>query len=146
MLNGFAPPEVIAARVADLEALGVRAVHHPADLRDPAQIAALVEATVTTFGGPDILVNNAVVRSFAPIEDFDPAAWDEALAVNLSAPFHTIRLALRGMKARGWGRIVNLASIYGMFATVDRVDYVTTKTALIGLTRAVALEVARTGV
>ena len=146
MLNGFAPPEVIAARVAELEALGVRAAHHPADLRDPAQIAALVEATATTFGGPDILVNNAVVRSFAPIEEFDPAAWDDALAVNLSAPFHAIRLTVGGMKARGWGRIVNLASIYGMFATVDRVDYVTTKTALIGLTRAVALEVARTGV
>jgi 3-hydroxybutyrate dehydrogenase len=103
-----------------------------------------VEATRATHGGPDILVNNAVVRYFGAVENFDPAQWEEALAVNLSAPFHTIRLALPGMRATGWGRIVNLASIYGMMATVNRIDYVTTKTALIGLTRTVALEVART--
>ncbi|HEY8288240.1 MAG TPA: SDR family oxidoreductase [Acetobacteraceae bacterium] len=122
----------------------MRASHHGADLRQPSQIAELVEATHATHGGPDILVNNAVVRYFGAVENFDPAQWEEALAVNLSAPFHTIRLALPGMRATGWGRIVNLASIYGMMATVNRIDYVTTKTALIGLTRAVALEVART--
>lgn len=77
---------------------------------------------------------------------FAPDYWDEALAVNLSAPFHAIRLALPDMRAKNWGRIVNMASIYGMFATVNRIDYITTKTALIGLTRAVALEVARTGI
>lgn len=143
MLNGFGPADTIAARVAELEAIGVQAAYHGADLRQPAQIAELVQAS---WGGPDIVVNNAVVRSFGAIEDFDPAAWDEALAVNLSAPFHVIRLALPGMKARGWGRIVNLASIYSHFATVNRVDYITTKTALLGLTRAVALEVARTAI
>ncbi|MDR3537037.1 MAG: SDR family oxidoreductase [Acetobacteraceae bacterium] len=146
MLNGFAPQETIDARVADLRAMGVQADHHPADLREPAQVEALVQATGEAFGGPDILVNNAVVRHFGPVEDFAPAHWDEALAVNLSAPFHAIRHAIPRMKAQGWGRIVNMASIYGMFATVDRVDYITTKTALIGLTRAVALEVARTGI
>ena len=145
-LNGFAAAEVIEARLAELRALGVRAQYHGADLRQPAQIAELIETTQHGHGGLDILVNNAVVRYFGAVENFAPEHWDEALAVNLSAPFHTIRLALPGMKAKGWGRIVNMASIYGMFATVNRIDYITTKTALIGLTRAVALEVARTGI
>ena len=145
-LNGFASAEVIEARLTELRALSVRAQYHGADLRHPAQIAELIEITQHGHGGLDILVNNAVVRHFGAVENFAPEHWDEALAVNLSAPFHTIRLALPGMKAKGWGRIVNMASIYGMFATVNRIDYITTKTALIGLTRAVALEVARTGV
>lgn len=146
MLNGFASAGTIAARVADIEALGVRCAHHNADLRKPAEIADLVNATTTTFGGPDILVNNAVVRYFGATEDFNPEHWDEALAVNLSAPFHTTRLSLPVMKARGWGRIVNMASVYSWMATANRIDYVTTKTALLGMTRAVALEVARTNI
>lgn len=145
-LNGFAGPEVVDARLDELATLGVRARYHGADLRQPGQIAELIETTREAHCGLDILVNNAVVRSFGAVENFAPEQWDEALAVNLSAPFHAIRLALPGMKAKNWGRIVNMASIYGMFATVNRIDYVTTKTALIGLTRAVALEVARTGV
>ena len=91
-------------------------------------------------------MNNAVVRHFSPVEDFPPERWDEALAVNLSAPFHLIRLALPGMKARGWGRIINMASIYSTRAVADRIDYVTTKTAILGVTRAVAMETARTGI
>jgi 3-hydroxybutyrate dehydrogenase len=146
MLNGFAPAETVAARIAELQTLGVRAAHHAADLRHPGQIAELVADTGREFGGPDILVNNAVVRYFGAVENFAPEHWDEALAVNLSAPFHTIRLCLPAMKARNWGRIINMASIYGLFATVNRIDYITTKTALIGLTRAVALECARTGI
>jgi 3-hydroxybutyrate dehydrogenase len=146
MLNGFADPATIEARLEELAALGVHAEYHGADLRHPAQIAALVRAATQVFGALDIVVNNAVVRHFGAVENFAPEHWDEALAVNLSAPFHTIRLSLSGMKAKGWGRIVNMASVYGSFATVDRVDYITTKTALLGLTRAVALECARTGV
>ena len=137
---------MIEARLSELRDLGVRARYHGADLRQPGQIADLVETTRQDHGGPDILVNNAVVRAFGAVENFAPEQWDEALAVNLSAPFHAIRLALPGMKAKNWGRIINMASIYGVFATVNRIDYVTTKTALIGLTRAVALEVARTGI
>jgi 3-hydroxybutyrate dehydrogenase len=146
MLNGFADAATIDARLAELHELGVQAAYHGADLRDPAQIGELVQAATATHGSLDILVNNAVVRYFGAIENFSPEHWNEALAVNLSAPFHTIRLALPGMRASGWGRIVNMASIYGMFATVERVDYITTKTALIGLTRAVALEVARSDI
>ena len=113
-----------------------------ADLRNPAQIEAMVKAA----GPIDILVNNAVVRHTAPIERFAPENWDESISVNLSAAFHTIRLALPAMRSRGWGRIINFSSIYGQRGAANRVGYVTTKTALIGLTRTVALEVVGTGV
>jgi len=113
-----------------------------ADLRNVSEI----EAMMRFAGAVDILVNNAVVRHSSPIEQFSMDAWNESLAVNLSAAFHTIRLALPGMKARGWGRIINVSSIYGQRGAANRVGYVTTKTALIGLTRAIALEVTGTGV
>jgi 3-hydroxybutyrate dehydrogenase len=113
-----------------------------ADLRSPVEIEAMIQAA----GPIDILVNNAVVRHSALIENFGIERWDESLAVNLSAAFHTIRLALPAMKARGWGRIINISSIYGQRGAANRVGYVTTKTALIGLTRAVALETIGSGV
>jgi 3-hydroxybutyrate dehydrogenase len=141
VLNGFGDAQEIERKRRQLEQdHGVRTLHHGADLADPGQIAALVETAQRSFGAVDILINNAVVRYFAPLEKFKPEDWDRALAVNLSAAFHTSRLVLPGMRTRNFGRIVNIASIYGLFATVNRVDYVTTKTALIGFTRAVALE------
>jgi 3-hydroxybutyrate dehydrogenase len=124
----------------------VKAIYDSADLRKPAAIVAMVERTCAAFGGVDILVNNAVVRHFAPVENFPTERWEEALAVNLSAAFHAIRLTLPGMRARGFGRIINLASPYSFIGTVNRIDYVTTKTAILGLTRAVALEVAGTDI
>ncbi|MGA2129667.1 MAG: SDR family oxidoreductase [Xanthobacteraceae bacterium] len=140
ILNGLAGAEEVAPRRDEIETgFGVRAMYHGADLRDPGQIADLMNAAAA-FGGVDILVNNAVVRHFAPIEDFPVERWNEALAVNLSAVFHTVRLALPGMRVRNFGRIINMSSVYGSFATANRIDYVTTKTALIGLTRAVAIE------
>ena len=114
----------------------MRAAYHGADLRYPEQIGQLVKSTAETLGNVDIVVNNAVVRYFNPIDKFITEEWDTALAVNLSATFHTIRLGLPYMKAAGWGRIINIASTFSMFAVTDRVDYITTKTALIGLTRA----------
>ncbi len=147
ILNGFGADGSVAAICGALEhEHGVRTLYSPADLRDPDQIARLVDAAGSEFGGVDILVNNAVVRHAAPIEQFAPADWDEAIAVNLSAAFHTIRLTLPAMKRRGWGRIVNVSSIYGLRGAVNRAGYVTTKTALIGLTRAVALETAADGI
>ncbi len=144
VLGGFADAARIAERRGQLESrFGVRTRHHGADLREPGEIAAMMAAAAATFGAVDILVNNAVVRHFAPIDTFPVERWDEALAVNLSAAFHLIRLALPGMRDRNFGRIVNMSSVYGTFATENRVDYVTTKTALIGLTRAVALETVR---
>lgn len=147
VLNGLGEPDAIEAQRRELErAYAVRAFYHGADLSKPAQIAELMRAAVSTFGAVDILINNAVVRHFAPAHEFPVEAWDHSIAVNISAPFHTIRLALPGMLSREWGRIVNLSSIYGLIGAPNRVDYVTSKTALIGMTRAVALETAGRGI
>ena len=143
VLNGFGKAEEIERQRRHLaDSHGVSVLHHGADLAEPGQIADLMETARRTFGAIDILINNAVVRYFAALEEFRVEDWDHALAVNLSAAFHTTRLALPDMRRRNFGRIVNMASIYGTRATVNRVDYVTTKTALIGFTRAVALETA----
>ena len=125
--------------------LDVEVTSVAADLSQRASIEAMM-ADLLGLGPIDILVNNAVVRHFAPVENFAPERWDEALAVNLSAPFHLIRLALPAMKARNWGRIINMASIYSTRAVADRIDYVTTKTAILGMTRAVAIETATSGI
>jgi 3-hydroxybutyrate dehydrogenase len=144
MLNGLGHPDEIEANRKRVQkgGRGIRVLFDGADLGDPAEVERLVQSTIAEFGGIDILVNNAVVRHFAPIEEFKPQDWDRALAVNLSSAFHTTRLALPGMRERDFGRIVNMASIFGTRAVVNRVDYVTTKTAMIGFTRAVALETA----
>jgi len=141
MLNGYADGDAIAAIGAEIERqYGVRTMYSGADLRIPGEIETMISTALQAFGAVDILVNNAVVRHAAPVEAFGSERWDEGIAVNLSAAFHTIRLALAAMKTRNWGRIINVSSIYGLRGAANRIAYVTTKTALIGLTRAVALE------
>src|SRR6202012_3555134 len=118
---------------ADLAArFGVTATFIRADLSQETEIDTMMRDILGRFGQLDIVVNNAVVRSFAPVEDFASADWNRALAVNLSAPFHIIKRALPGMKQRNFGRIVNMSSIYASRATENRIDYVTTKTAIQG--------------
>jgi 3-hydroxybutyrate dehydrogenase len=124
----------------------VQVVSVAADLSQRSSIETMMAELLGRLEAIDILVNNAVVRHFAPVEAFAPEDWEEALAVNLSAPFHLIRLALPAMKKRGWGRIFNLASIYSTRAVADRIDYVTTKTAILGMTRAVAIETIASGI
>jgi 3-hydroxybutyrate dehydrogenase len=141
VINGFGDEREIAALCAQIEKEhNVRTMYCGANLAQPLEIERMMGATLETFGSIDVLVNNAVVRYAAPVEQFPAGEWDLALAVNLSAAFHTIRLALPEMRRRDWGRIINVSSIYGMIGTVNRISYVTTKTALIGMTRAVALE------
>jgi 3-hydroxybutyrate dehydrogenase len=140
VLSGFAEPDAIEVARTGIEAHGVRAFYSSCDLRRPQEIERMFRDSEEAFGGIDILVNNAVVRCAAPVEEFPVAAWDEGIAVNLSAAFHTIRLAMPGMRRRGWGRIINVSSIYGLIGAANRINYVTSKTALIGMTRAVALE------
>jgi 3-hydroxybutyrate dehydrogenase len=141
VLNGFAEPEVVAAIRGELEREhGVRTLYCGADLRQPAEIEGMMAASAAAFPAVDILVNNAVTRHAAPVEAFPVEKWEEALAVNLSAAFHTIRLALPGMRQRNWGRILNVSSIYGFRGAANRIGYIATKTALLGVTRAVALE------
>lgn len=147
VLHGLEPAEdVEELREAIARECGVRAVYLPADLRDRAAIARLMATAADAFTAVDVLVNNAVLRHEAPIEGFRPDWWDEALAVNLTAAFHTIRMALPAMRRRKWGRIINVSSIYGLQGAANRAGYVTTKTALIGLTRAVALETVADGI
>jgi 3-hydroxybutyrate dehydrogenase len=147
VLSGFGAEQDIATLRSGIESqYGVRAAYDGADLRHREQIEAMVSGALDAFGTVDIVVNNAVVRHTAPVEAFGTAEWDDGIAVNLSAAFHTIRLTVPGMKQRGWGRIINVSSIYGLRGAVNRVNYVTSKTALIGLTRAVALETVTHGI
>lgn len=143
MLSGLGEPEEIERWRSGLErSHSISARYSPADLGRAEEIAAMMAQAEEVFGAIDIVMNNAVVRNFAAIEDLGPDAWEQALAVNLSSAFHTTRLALPGMKRRNFGRIVNMASAYSVLGASGRVDYVTTKTALLGLTRATALETA----
>jgi len=117
-----------------------------ADLTRVEQIENMMQHVSDMMGGIDIVVNNAVVRHLSPTETLTTSEWEESLAVNLSSAFHIARLAIPGMRARQWGRIINMSSVYGSRGTINRIGYVTTKTALIGMSRAIALETASTGI
>lgn len=143
MIADIAAPDACRETQADLEtSCGVEVDYHQVDLAQPGAVDSLVAATLERFGSAEILVNNAVVRHFAPIEQFPLEHWDRALAVNLTAAFLATKRLLPVMRAAGYGRIFNLTSVFGSRGTLNRIDYVTTKTALQGFTRAVALEVA----
>jgi 3-hydroxybutyrate dehydrogenase len=125
---------------------GVQAWYFRSDLVQERGAVELLQGARTALGAVDVLVNNAVVRHFSPIDQFPVEKWERALAINISAAFHLVRLVLPDMRRQGWGRIVNMASIYGERGTVNRVDYVTTKSALLGFTRAVAMETLGDGI
>lgn len=125
---------------------GVKALLNEADLRDPLQIAAMISEARTSLGSVDILVNNAGIQYVAPVEDFPIDRWNDILALNLSAAFHTIRLAVPGMKEQGWGRIVNIGSAHALIASPFKSAYVAAKHGIAGLTKTVALELAQHGV
>jgi 3-hydroxybutyrate dehydrogenase len=144
VLHDLVEPKETSARLR--ERFDVEVMSVAADLSQRASIESMMAGLLDRLEAIDILVNNAVVRHFAPVEEFAPERWEEALAVNLSAPFHLIRLALPAMKKRGWGRIINMASIYSTRAVANRIDYVTTKTAILGITRAVAIETTTAGI
>lgn len=147
MLNGFGDPETIENdRKTLAEASGMEILYHGADMTQPDQIAELIAHTENVWGSVDVLVNNAGVQHVSPVEDFPVAKWDQILAINLSSAFHTIRAAVPGMKQRGWGRIINLASAHSLVASPYKVAYVAAKHGLAGITKTVALELAQTGI
>ncbi len=147
MLNGFGDPAEIERLRKELEQKhGVRAVFNGADLSRAAGCEQLVDDAQKRLGGVDILVNNAGIQFVSPIEDFPPERWDAVLAINLSAAFHTIRVALPGIRKRGWGRLINIASTHGLVASVNKVAYVTAKHGIVGLTKVVALETAKSAI
>ena len=139
-------PEVIdvAAALAHETGQSVGAV--ALDLSQEGAADQLVERAKKHLGSIDILINNAVIRKISPVQSLTDTDWDRALEVNLSAPFRLIRACLPDMRERGWGRIINMASVYSLIALAARADYVTTKHAMIGLTRTVALELASTAI
>jgi 3-hydroxybutyrate dehydrogenase len=146
MLNGLgAAADVEKTRNTLAGEFKVKVGYDGADMTDPAAIRALVAKAEREFGAADILVNNAGIQHVAPVESFPEAKWDAILAINLSAAFHAIKAALPGMKARGWGRIVNIASAHGLVASPFKAAYVAAKHGLVGLTKVVALEVAEVG-
>ena len=146
ILNGFGDAAQLSAARAQVERTGVRVGYHAADLGRGPEIDALMCYAELEFGGVDVLVNNAGIQHVASVEDFPVERWDTILAVNLTAAFHTTRLALAAMRARNWGRIINVASVHGLVASVHKAAYVAAKHGLIGLTKVIALETARTGI
>jgi len=147
MINGFGEAaEIERLRQGLAGDSGAKTAYHPADMSKPAEIAALIAQAERELGAVDILVNNAGIQHVAPIEEFPPEKWDQVLAINLSSSFHAIRAALPGMRRRGWGRIVNIASSHGLVASVQKAAYVAAKHGLVGLTKVVALETAATGI
>ena len=147
MINGFGEADAIeVARAGLAEASGAAALYSAADMSRPGEIAAMVADCADRLGTPDILVNNAGVQHVAPIDQFPIEQWDRILAINLSSAFHTIRAAVPGMKAKGWGRIVNTASAHSLVASPFKSAYVAAKHGLAGLTKTVALETATVGI
>jgi 3-hydroxybutyrate dehydrogenase len=147
MLNGFGERALIDKLLAEFSAhYKVRAGYSPADMSKPAEIAAMVGQAATELGGVDVLVNNAGIQHVAPVDEFPLDKWDQVIAIDLSAAFHAIRAALPGMKAKNWGRIINVASTHGLVASANKAAYVSAKHGLLGLTKVVALETATTGV
>jgi 3-hydroxybutyrate dehydrogenase len=146
-LNGFGEPAAIAALVEGIAGEhGVRAVHVDADLSTAEGAAGLVPRVAEALGAPDILVNNAGVQHVAPVDAFPPEKWDWLMAICLDAVFHTTRAALPAMKAKDWGRVVNIASAHGLVASPFKSAYVAAKHGVVGFTKSVALELAETGI
>ncbi|MBI2311437.1 MAG: 3-hydroxybutyrate dehydrogenase [Betaproteobacteria bacterium] len=125
---------------------GVEVAFHGADMGRTGDIEAMFADVLERFGAIDILVNNAGIQHVAPVDEFPSDKWDAILAINLTSAFHTTRLALPGMKKKGWGRIVNIASAHGLVASPFKSAYVAAKHGLLGLTKSVALEVAEQGI
>jgi 3-hydroxybutyrate dehydrogenase len=144
VLNGFGNAKAIEETRSNLARQhNVGVVYSNADISRPAQIADMIDLADKEFGGVDILVNNAGIQHVAPIEEFPVEKWDAIIAINLSGSFHASRLAVPGMKKKGWGRIVNIASAHALVASPFKAAYVAAKHGIAGLTKVIALELAQ---
>jgi 3-hydroxybutyrate dehydrogenase len=147
VLNGFGNvDEIESLRRGIEEECSVRAQYSAADMTKPAEIKIMVENAIATFGSVDILVNNAGIQHVAPIDEFPVEKWDAIIAIDLSSAFHTTRAVLPVMKAKRWGRIINIASAHGLVASPFKSAYVAAKHGIVGLTKVIALEVAEQGI
>ena len=144
MLNGLGDATAIEAiRAGIAQEFGIKAHYHGANMLEPAEIRSMIETAGKEFGSVDILVNNAGIQFVSPVEDFPDEKWDQIIRINLSASFHAIKAVVPGMKARGWGRIVNISSAHSLVASPFKSAYVAAKHGVAGLTKTVALEVAQ---
>ncbi|AOG11110.1 MULTISPECIES: 3-hydroxybutyrate dehydrogenase [Rhizobium/Agrobacterium group] len=146
VINGFGDAAEIEKARKSLEAHGGNALYHGGDMTKPAEIADLIATAEKTFGGVDVLVNNAGIQHVSPVEDFPIEKWDQIIAINLTSSFHTVRAVVPGMKAKKKGRIINIASAHGLVASPYKSAYVAAKHGILGLTKSVALEVAEFGI
>jgi 3-hydroxybutyrate dehydrogenase len=146
VINGFGEAAAIEETRRMLAAHDTEAVYSPADMSKPEEVIGMVDLARERLGAVDILVNNAGIQHVSPIEDFSPAKWDAILAINLSSAFHATRAVFADMKSRGWGRIINVASVHGLIASPFKAAYVAAKHGVIGLTKVTALEGAEHGV
>jgi 3-hydroxybutyrate dehydrogenase len=147
MLNGFGDAAEIEFIRAELQRqYGVKVRYSGADMSQPEQIRAMAQLAEAEFGKVDIIVNNAGIQHIAPVEEFADATWDAVLAINLSSAFHLTKAVLPGMKARRFGRILNIASAHGLTASPFKSAYVTAKHGLVGLSKSVAIETAEFGI
>ena len=143
ILNGFGDIETAKKEVA---VFGGKVGYSGADKSRPGEIEAMMKYAASDFGGVDILVNNAGIQFVAPIEDFPIEKWDAIIAINLSAAFHATRLAIPGMRAKNWGRVISISSAHGLVGSPEKVAYVAAKHGIVGMTKVVALETALTGI
>ncbi|MBS4048118.1 MAG: 3-hydroxybutyrate dehydrogenase [Alphaproteobacteria bacterium] len=147
MLNGFGDAAEIEKLRAGIAAeFGVKVLYDGADMSKGEAISAFIKKAADGLGGVDILVNNAGIQFVSPVDEFPEAKWEAIQNINLSSSFHCIKAALPGMKAKGWGRIVNIASAHGLIASPFKSAYVAAKHGQVGLTKSVALEVAEAGI
>jgi 3-hydroxybutyrate dehydrogenase len=147
VLNGFGDAAEIERLRSDLaKRHGVKVLYQGADMSRPEAIGQMMRAAAEALGALDIVVNNAGIQHVSPVEDFPVEKWDAILAINLSAAFHTTRLALPAMKKKGWGRVINIASAHALVASPFKAAYVAAKHGIAGLTKTVALEAAEAGV
>lgn len=147
VLNGFGKPEEIERLRHEMaERFKVKVLYDPADMSRPEQVRGLARLALEVFGHVDVIVNNAGVQHVAPIESFPDEKWDAIMAINLSSAYHLIKAVVPGMKAQGFGRIINVASAHGLTASPFKSAYVAAKHGLIGLSKTVALELANDGI
>ena len=147
VLNGFGDANEIETIRKGIEGdHGVCAIYDGADMSKADAVRGLITATIEKFGRLDVLVNNAGIQFTAPVDEFPAAKWDAILAINLSAAFHGIAIAVPQMKKQRWGRIVNIASTHGLVASTHKAAYVAAKHGLVGLTKVVGLETAGSGI
>jgi 3-hydroxybutyrate dehydrogenase len=147
MLNGFGDAgEIEKLRAGLAEEFSIKVLYDGADLSKPDQVAELIKRTHDELGSLDVLVNNAGIQFVAPVEEFPEAKWDAIIAINLSAVFYGMKYAIPGMKAKKWGRIINIASAHGLVASPHKVAYVAAKHGVVGATKVAAIEVANDGI